>query len=163
MLKGSVISSIFLKGRVLLVMRRDVPVWTLPGGGLEEGESPEDAILREIEEETGFRCEIVRKVGEYTPINRLSRFTHLFECRIVSGEAKIGPETRKIEFFDIDNLPKMPPPYEEWIRDCKKNLPNLIKRRLESVSYKNLVINFFCHPVLVFRFLLSKIGLSINS
>jgi 8-oxo-dGTP diphosphatase len=35
-------------------------VWTLPGGGLDFGEAPADAALRELEEETGFRGEIDR-------------------------------------------------------------------------------------------------------
>ena len=37
-------------------------VWTLPGGGLDFGEAPADAALRELEEETGFRGEIERLV-----------------------------------------------------------------------------------------------------
>ncbi len=35
------------KRNVLLVKRRDVPVWVLPGGGIDPGESPEDAAVRE--------------------------------------------------------------------------------------------------------------------
>lgn len=34
--------------------------WTLPGGGVEEGESPERAAVREVEEETGIKGKIVR-------------------------------------------------------------------------------------------------------
>lgn len=41
--------------RVLLCHRRDFDLWNLPGGGVEEGESPSDALVREIEEETGLK------------------------------------------------------------------------------------------------------------
>lgn len=56
-------------GRVLVVRRsereRFLPrVWGVPCGKLEPGESPADAALRELKEETGLLGEVVRKVGE---------------------------------------------------------------------------------------------------
>jgi len=35
-------------------------IWTFPKGHLEDGETSKEAALREVEEETGFRCEIVK-------------------------------------------------------------------------------------------------------
>ena len=52
---------------VLMVQRRDIPVWVLPGGGLDKGEAPEEGTLREVLEETGYKTAIVRKVAEYLP------------------------------------------------------------------------------------------------
>ncbi|MEU6551233.1 NUDIX hydrolase [Streptomyces sp. NPDC046915] len=57
------------QGRVLLVRRsereRFLPrVWGVPCGKLEPGESPGDAALRELKEETGLLGEVVRRVGE---------------------------------------------------------------------------------------------------
>ena len=49
--------------QVLLIKRRDVPVWVLPGGGSEEGESLAQATQRELQEETGYIVKIIRKVG----------------------------------------------------------------------------------------------------
>ena len=43
------------QGRVLLCHRRDLDVWNLPGGGLESGELPTEAVLREVKEETGLK------------------------------------------------------------------------------------------------------------
>jgi 8-oxo-dGTP diphosphatase len=50
-------------GRVLLVHRPKYGDWTLPKGKLEEGESWEDAALREVAEETGLRCELGDGIG----------------------------------------------------------------------------------------------------
>jgi len=52
--------------KILLVKRRDVPVWVLPGGGIEEGETPLQAAIREAKEETGFNIKVVRQVAKYT-------------------------------------------------------------------------------------------------
>jgi 8-oxo-dGTP pyrophosphatase MutT (NUDIX family) len=38
--------------------------FTFPGGGVDEGETPEDAVVREMEEETGLRVAVLRKVAE---------------------------------------------------------------------------------------------------
>ena len=57
------------RGQVLLIRARDLrerPVWTLPKGTLGPGESSADAALREVREETGWRCEIVRPLEPVT-------------------------------------------------------------------------------------------------
>lgn len=41
------------QSRVLLCHRRDFDVWNLPGGGVENGELPTEAVIREVREETG--------------------------------------------------------------------------------------------------------------
>jgi 8-oxo-dGTP pyrophosphatase MutT (NUDIX family) len=55
--------------RVLLIRARDLrnqPVWTLPKGALVTGETSIDAALREVCEETGYRCEVVRELEAVT-------------------------------------------------------------------------------------------------
>lgn len=57
------------QGRVLLIRARDLreqPVWTLPKGALNPGESSADAAVREVREETGWRCEVVRELDAVT-------------------------------------------------------------------------------------------------
>ena len=49
-------------GRVVLVHRPRYDDWTLPKGKLDPGESFEEAALREVEEETGLRCRLVREL-----------------------------------------------------------------------------------------------------
>jgi len=166
MIKPSITAAIFTKDKkqVLLIKRRDVPVWVLPGGGMEMNESPEEAIIREVKEETGFDVSITRKVGVYHPINRLAKLTYLYECEIYDGSASNSDETKDVRFFPLTALPKyLPPPYEVWIDDAKKNLPQILEKKLTSVNYFSFFKHLFFHPILVIRFLLSRAGLSINS
>ena len=53
--------------QVLLIKRRDIPVWVFPGGGLDPNELPEEGVRREVLEETGYEVVIVRKIAEYQP------------------------------------------------------------------------------------------------
>ncbi len=149
------------KKQILLVMRRDVPVWVLPGGGLEPGESPEEGAIREVFEETGYRVEIQKKIAEYEPVNRLTQFTHVFACSIVGGKPKLNSEAQKIEFFPLSALPLLPPPFPGWIQDALTS-SSLIRKKIEGVSYWILLKLLCRYPVLVFRFLLTKVGIHWN-
>ncbi len=53
------------QGRVLLVKHADAGVWVAPGGSLDPHESPADAAVREMWEETGLRVEPTRVLGVY--------------------------------------------------------------------------------------------------
>jgi 8-oxo-dGTP diphosphatase len=150
------------KTEVLLIKRRDIPVWVLPGGGLDPGETPEEGAKREFLEETGFQSSIVRKIAEYLPVNTMTKFSHLFECQILSGSMKTGAETKDIRFFPLNSLPNLPPPYEGWIRDAAANHSTILRKKIEGVSYWVLVKLLLQHPILVGRYLLTKIGIHIN-
>jgi len=60
LLKHFVVSGyIVFMGRVLLVAHRKLRKWLPPGGHIEERETPEDALIREISEETGIKVTIL--------------------------------------------------------------------------------------------------------
>jgi len=142
---------------VLLIQRRDVPVWVLPGGGIEEGESLAQATIREVLEETGFHVKVIRKVGEFHPKNRLTKLTHLYDCAILSGTPQLGEETLDIRFFPLDALPKlMPPPYQEWIHDASLKLKKPIIKYTHSASYLVLLQKLLRHPVLVLKYFVKR-------
>lgn len=147
---------------ILLIKRRDVPIWVLPGGGIDPGETSEHAMIREILEETGFTVKADRLVGDYLPINRLSKHTHLYECKVLSGKETLSEETNGVAFFPLTKLPLMPPPYPEWIQDTILQLPPQ-RKLMTSVNYFTLFKNLILHPVLVLRFLSARLGLAINT
>jgi 8-oxo-dGTP diphosphatase len=159
----SVACILFRDSKILLIKRRDIPVWVLPGGGIDPGESPEIAACREMEEETGYQVKIVRKIAEYSPTNRLAKLTHFYEVAVAGGAPKTGAETRAVEFFEPDQLPRMPPPYRHWIRDARARHSAVLKKPVEGVNYATLLKVLVQHPVLVGRFLLTKIGIHINN
>lgn len=160
----SVNGIIFSKNRkeILLIKRRDVPVWVLPGGGIDTGETPGSAVIRELCEETGYKVNIIRKIAEYTPLNKMARYTHFYECGIISGQPEISSETQGVSFFSISDLPLMPPPYSEWIADACQNKDTIIKKDIKSVNYFNFIKLLIRHPVLVMRFVLARFGYPIN-
>lgn len=151
------------KKEVLLIKRRDVPVWVLPGGGVEKSETPEEATLRELKEETGLTVSIHRRVATYLPSPPFIDYTNLYECTLLSGHPKPGCEVADVGFFPLDKLSKLPipPPFLDFIQDTLKNLPPM--ERLISLSPFLLAKLLFQHPILSLRFLLSRLGLHINT
>lgn len=92
------------EGSVLLGHRRDCDFWGLPGGGMEAGEAPWEAAVREVYEETGLTVEIERLVGVYSwPDDGEHIFS--FTARAVSGSLATSDETRDVRFFTPDALP----------------------------------------------------------
>ncbi len=57
------------QGKIVFIKRNDLPVWDLPGGHVEEGESLVEAAIREVKEETGLDVRITRLVGIYSRPN----------------------------------------------------------------------------------------------
>jgi 8-oxo-dGTP pyrophosphatase MutT (NUDIX family) len=52
-------------GQILLVKHADTGLWVAPGGAIEPGETPADAAVREMWEETGLLVRLVRILGVY--------------------------------------------------------------------------------------------------
>jgi 8-oxo-dGTP pyrophosphatase MutT (NUDIX family) len=151
------------KKELLLIKRRDIPVWVLPGGGIEPNETPEQAAVREVKEETGLEVSIKRKIAKYYPLNRLTQITHFFECDIVSGNLLVGSETKELQFFSKNQLPKyLAPPFQHWIEDALLDQTEVMEKKISSVTYKRMFQLLVMHPILVCRFLLTKIGIHIN-
>ncbi|MGA8163625.1 MAG: NUDIX domain-containing protein [Waddliaceae bacterium] len=165
-MKSSVVAIVFKENerKVLAIQRRDCPVWVLPGGKIEESETPEKAVIRETFEETGCRVSIKRKIGQYTPVIRLLPLTHVFECRIENGKLRTGQETRDIDFFPFEHLPKrFFSIHEDMLNDALKNSPEVIDKQLTQVTYSSIIKYLIRHPILFARFALSQIGFPINS
>ncbi|HKW23115.1 MAG TPA: NUDIX domain-containing protein [Ktedonobacterales bacterium] len=92
-------------GRVLFCHRRDCDFWNLPGGGVESGEAPWQAVMREVREETGLEVGVVRLAGLYS-WTALDEVIYSFVCRIIGGTLLTQTdETDDARYFKLDNLP----------------------------------------------------------
>jgi ADP-ribose pyrophosphatase YjhB (NUDIX family) len=104
------------QGRILLHRRSDNGYWALPGGGIERDESAQDAIVREVKEETGYDVEVVRFTGFYSdpkhttiryPDGNVVQYTAAcFECRLIGGAFVANDESTAAHFFPPDALPE---------------------------------------------------------
>lgn len=149
---------------VLLVKRRDVPVWVLPGGGVDSNENSLQAVTREVKEETGLIVSVKRTIGEYSPLNRLAKFTEVFECEFIEGEIQTGAETKEINYFPIDKLPEsLFPLHRHWLMEGLQNYSHVIQAPISQVTYFKLAKFFMQHPLWVLRFALSRLGFPINA
>ena len=105
----------FPNNQILLIKRGTVVFrgyWALPGGKVEAEETIEDAVVREVEEETGLKVEITRKIGEYhySGINNGIEYDYYPTCflvKVIQGKIRRQKgEIELIKLFDLDKIPE---------------------------------------------------------
>lgn len=120
---------IFIDGKIALMHRKDVlkrpempEYYTIPGGGLEEGETEEEGTKREIKEEFGIEVRIVKKLYEMksTKFNQKELY---YLCEYVSGKFGTGQGP------EFSNDPKY--------KDSGKYIPELVEK--ENIKNINLL------------------------
>ena len=100
-------------GKVLMGAReyeKGNPLWTLPGGRCDEGEKPEEGLIREVEEETGINdLVIVHKVGEKEGAYKDGKVpdeVHMYHCETNQDPKLLEPEKfLEWSWFDPKDLP----------------------------------------------------------
>jgi 8-oxo-dGTP diphosphatase len=103
--------------RVLLIRRGTAPLlgeWSLPGGGLECGETLREAVAREAREETGLVVEPTEMLGVYERLirddQRRIRYHYVlidFLCHPVGGDLKAGSDAADVRWFTQEELPAL--------------------------------------------------------
>jgi ADP-ribose pyrophosphatase YjhB (NUDIX family) len=130
---------VFRDGKLLLVQERSDGLWTLPGGWADVGDSPADAVVREIREESGFETR-ARKLLALLDRNRHGHPPHLnhiykvfIQCQIVGGSPTTSHEIQGMGFFAEDEIPDL---------SLTRNVPTQIARMFEHHRHPDLPADF---------------------
>jgi len=91
-------------GCILLQLRNDLKVRGLPWWAVENAESPREAVVREVKEETGFDIEMIKLFGIYVKPEENDVWMW-FECKTIWGKKSISEESDDIQFFKLDEIP----------------------------------------------------------
>ncbi|MBT3304449.1 NUDIX domain-containing protein [Candidatus Woesearchaeota archaeon] len=126
---------IFKEEKVLLITKSDKEdinpnTVDIPGGRLEFGETPEDALRREVKEETGIEIEIIKPSHCWTLIKKEKEFQLVgvtFYCKFLSGIETLSEEHTEFKWIDPEQILKED--FPEWLKkeitaalDIKKSL-----------------------------------------
>ncbi len=114
---------------LLLIKRKNEPFknrWALPGGFMEIDETPEEAAVRELEEETNIKFETLKQFKTYGAIDRDPRHrtisTVYYENinNAIVKELEAGDDAAETQWFCIDKLPELAFDHLEIIKDFIK-------------------------------------------
>ena len=124
------------EGKVFVAQRLDssLEAWQMPQGGLDEGEAPTEGALRELEEETGIRAELVEILAQHReellydlPDDLLGKIwkgkwrgqrQHWFLARFLGEDSEVNidtaePEFRAWKWAEPNELPAMIVPFKK--------------------------------------------------
>ena len=111
--KVDVRGAVFDGERLLLVRERIDGLWTLPGGWADVGDSPSEAVEREIREESGFEAKVSKLVALYDrnkqghPPMPFHAYKAFFLCDLLGGSAAVSYETTAVGFFARIEIPPL--------------------------------------------------------
>lgn len=111
--KVDVRGAVFRDDRILLVKEISDGRWSLPGGWADVYDSPADAIVREIWEESGYRTRVTKLVAlldrtkQGHPPSPWHSYKAFFLCELLGGEAQTSIETAEVGWFSEAGLPEL--------------------------------------------------------
>jgi ADP-ribose pyrophosphatase YjhB (NUDIX family) len=111
--KIDVRGAVFRDDAILLVKERSDGCWTLPGGWADVGDSPAEAVEREIAEESGYQARAVKLLALYDrnkhghPPIPDHTYKLFFLCDLIGGAPAESAETDAVGFFTEHELPDL--------------------------------------------------------
>ena len=118
------------EGKILMVkqVHPERTVWMVPGGGIEEGETAAEAVVREMKEETGLDVTVGPMIFHVEEVSekRGQRFVNFFMANVSGGDMQLGidPEfdadhqvLKDLQFLSREEVRELPHVYPEFLRD----------------------------------------------
>ncbi len=112
--------------KVLLIQRAIEPYkgcWAFPGGFMNMDETTEQCAIRELEEETGLKLDIMHQIGAYSKVDRdpRGRTITVAYLAIIDKPVQVNgqDDAAKAEWFPINNLPHLAFDHQEIMNDAK--------------------------------------------
>ncbi|WP_280410099.1 NUDIX hydrolase [Nocardia brasiliensis] len=100
-------------GRILMIHRTDNGKYSIPGGGLEAGETVSDAVVREVKEETGIDVRVTDLVGIFSNPGHViayddgevrQEFSICFRAEPIGGELRTSRESSEVKWVAVADL-----------------------------------------------------------
>ena len=104
---------VFRGDALLLVRERADGLWTLPGGWADVGESPREAVIKEIREESGYEARTIKLLAVWDrdrhtqPPLPWAVYKLVIRCELTGGDARSSIETTGAEFFHEHEMPPL--------------------------------------------------------
>ena len=130
------------KGQILLVQRNDSKAWSLPGGIVENGESPDQAVVREVKEETGLDVDIVRLTGIYIRHLWKKNILFVYRCQMKNGILIKSDETDDFKWINLKQLVALGVDKKIVVRiiDCVKFDKNVVVKIQNNATLRQIFI-----------------------
>jgi len=124
------------EGRLVLVRRGKPPFrgrYALPGGGVEVGERLEEAVEREVLEETGLESEVMRLLGVYGDPGRDPRghtISIAYVLRSIGGTLMAGSDAAATKLASPTRVPSLAFDHDRIVADYRRSLTS--RRRADA-------------------------------
>jgi len=117
--------------RTVGLIKRAIPPqenrWALVGGFVEIDEDPEQAVLREVQEEIGMSGKVVGLIGVHADGSKLYKKVVVigYEVRLLTSDFSLGKEVKEFKFFPLSNHPPLAfPSHNKILEEFKKTYRN---------------------------------------
>jgi ADP-ribose pyrophosphatase YjhB (NUDIX family) len=130
---------VFQDSKILLVQERSDGMWTLPGGWADVGDSPADAVVREIREESGYKTRATKLLAllDRNRHDHPPHVNHIYKvfirCEIIGGSPTTSHEIQGVGFFAEDRIPAL---------SLTRTVPAQITRMFEHYRQPDLPADF---------------------
>lgn len=119
------VKGVLIRNKRVLLLQKHNRIWDLPGGRIEDGETAERCLVRELQEETGLEAVAMKYAGTWFRERRGNPhvFTLVFRCRVAGKPRSLRPRSLKLSnehtdaaFFDAASIPDLK--MVEYCRDA---------------------------------------------